>query len=67
MLNRKALIAELMNNKQLLTLGGKDDDSGDDGGSDSEPSEDNMEEEEIAKIVPYMKIATKKKTDCKKQ
>lgn len=66
MLNRKALMAELMNNKLLLNSGGKDDDSGDDGGSDSEPSEDNMEEEEIAKIVP-IKISPKKKSDSKKQ
>ena len=36
------------------------DDTGDEGGgSDSDPSEDNMEEEEMAKIIP-IKVAKKK-------
>lgn len=43
-----------MNNKKLLDSGSCKDgnDSGDDAGSDSEPSEDNMDDEEMAKIIP---------------
>jgi len=37
---------------------GQEDGEGDSSGSDSEPSEDNLEEEEMAKIVP---IQVKKK------
>jgi hypothetical protein len=49
--NRKALIAELMSDKNLLLNGNKNESGDEEGGSDSEPSEDNMEEEEIAKII----------------
>ena len=46
-------------------MGNKNDDKSEDGGgSDSDPSEDNMEEEEMAKIIP-IKI-TKKKQDPRK-
>ena len=52
--NRKDLINELLGNKNLLSMGeGKEDDSDD--GSDSDPSEDNLEEEEIIKILPISK------------
>ena len=56
-----------MGNKQLLSSGSKgDNDSEDDaGGSDSDPSEDNMEEDEMAKIIP-IKAANKKKLEPKK-
>ncbi len=42
---------ELTQNKQLIrmTSGGEDDGSS---GSDSEPSADNLEEEEMAQVVP---------------
>lgn len=43
---------------------GKEDGSEDEGGSDSEPSEDNLEEEELAKIIP---IATKVKPEPPKK
>lgn len=56
-----------MGNKALLNTGGKDDNSDDEGGSDSDPSEDNMEEEEMAKIIPIKVNSTKKKPDTKKQ
>ena len=63
---RKQLIAELMGDRTLLTSGSKND-SGEDGGdgSDSDPSEDNMEEEEMAKIIP-IKVSGKKKPEVKK-
>lgn len=64
---RKALIAELMGDKKLLNSGAKDEAGDDGGGSDSDPSEDNMEEEEIAKIIPIKVNSTKKKHDAKKQ
>ena len=44
----------MIGNKRLLELGSKDENS-DDGGSDSEPSEDNLEDEEIEKLVPIKK------------
>jgi hypothetical protein len=49
-----------MSDKTLLNAGSKND-SGDEGGggSESDPSEDNMEEEEMAKIMP-IKISKKK-------
>ena len=57
---KKALIAELMSDKSLLMAGSTKNDSGDEAGSDSDPSEDNMEEEEMAKIIP-IKVNNKKK------
>ena len=56
---KKALIAELMSDKSLLMAGSTKNDSGDEAGSDSDPSEDNMEEEEMAKIIP-IKVNKKK-------
>ena len=50
------LLQELEGNKQLLAWGTKDENSD---GSDSEPSEDNLEEDEIAKFIP---IKRKKKS-----
>lgn len=43
-----------MGNKQLLNMGkGKEKEGSENGdGSDSNPSEDNMDEEEMAKIIP---------------
>ena len=63
--NRKDLVNELLGNKNLLTMGeGIVDDSDD--GSDSDPSEDNMEEEEIIKILPISK-KKKKVLEAKKK
>jgi hypothetical protein len=62
---RKALIAELMGDKGLLSSGTKDTNS-DGGGSESDPSEDNMEEEDMAKIIPIKVNASKKKQEPKK-
>ncbi len=56
---RKGLISELTSDKSLLTAGSKNDSGDEGGGSDSDPSEDNMEEEEIAKIIP-IKVSKKK-------
>jgi hypothetical protein len=44
--------AELENNKKLIDMTKGDEDGDDTAGSDSEPSEDNLEEEEMAKIIP---------------
>ena len=65
MYTRKGLIAELTNDKTLLTSGSKNDSGDEGGGSDSDPSEDNMEEEEMAKIIP-IKISKKKQEQPKK-
>lgn len=65
MYTRKGLIAELTNDKRLLTSGSKNDSGDEGGGSDSDPSEDNMEEEEMAKIMP-IKISKKKSEQAKK-
>jgi len=48
-LNRKNVVQELLGNKKLLNSGGL---GGDEEGSDSAPSEDNMEEEDMNKILP---------------
>jgi hypothetical protein len=63
-LNAKALSDELLKNKQLIsmTMG----DEGGSSGSDSEPSADNLEEEEMAKIVP-IKVNKKPKKEEKKK
>ena len=64
--NRKDLVNELLGNKNLLTMGeGKEDDSDD--GSDSDPSEDNLEEDEIIKILPISKKKKKVIEARKKQ
>ena len=49
---------ELTENKELIEMTKGDEDGEDSAGSDSEPSEDNLEEEEMAKIIP---IKPKKK------
>jgi len=43
---------ELATNKQLIEMTKGDEDGEDTGASDSEPSEDNLSEEEMAKILP---------------
>jgi hypothetical protein len=55
-----------MGDKGLLTSGSKNDSGDEGGGSDSDPSEDNMEEEEMAKIIP-IKVSGKKKVDTGKK
>lgn len=55
-----------MSDKSLLTSGNQKESGEDGGGSDSDPSEDNMEEEEMAKIIPIKTNAAKKKQDAKK-
>lgn len=56
-----------MGNRNLLHAGSKDESGDDGGGSESDPSEDNMEEEEMAKIIPIKVNAAKKKPEIKKQ
>ena len=65
-LSYEAIHKELTDNKQLIkmTEGGEEGD-GNSSGSESDPSEDNLEEDEIAKYVP-IKPAKKKGTDKKK-
>lgn len=59
-----SITQELAANKKLIAMtAGNEDGSGDEG-SDSEPSEDNLEEEELAKIIP---IATKVKSEPPKK
>ena len=49
-----SLLSELRANKELIKMTeGKED--GSDGGSDSEPSEDNLDADEIEKIMPMKK------------
>jgi len=55
----------LTENKELIKLTEGKEDGGGDSGSESDPSEDNLEEEEIAKIVPIK--VKKKKVDPKKK
>jgi hypothetical protein len=62
---RKGLIAELTGDKNLLMSGSKNDSGDEGGGSDSDPSEDNMEEDEMAKIIP-IKVSKKKQDAAKK-
>ena len=64
-LNTDAILKELTDNKQLIKMTeGKEDGDGGSSGSESDPSEDNLEEDEIAKIVP---LSAKKKTNEKKK
>ena len=59
-LNSDEILKELNDNKQLIKMTeGKEDGDGASSGSESDPSEDNLEEDEIAKIVP---LSAKKKT-----
>ena len=54
-INANDVIKELTQNKQLIKMTmGKDD--GESSGSDSEPSADNLEESEMAKIVPTAEV-----------
>lgn len=56
---------ELTDNKQLIKMTeGKEEGDGASSGSESDPSEDNLEEDEIAKIVP---LSAKKKIQEKKK
>lgn len=59
---------ELSDNKQLIkmTEGAEEGEGGGSSESESDPSEDNLEEEEIAKIVP-LKSAKKKPVEPKKK
>ena len=62
----EALKNELKENKDLIKMTeGKESGDGDSSGSDSDPSEDNLEEEEMAKIIPIK--LKKKKVDPKKK
>ena len=63
-LNSDAILKELTDNKQLIKITeGKEDGEGGSSGSESDPSEDNLEEDEIAKIVP---LSAKNKVNEKK-
>ena len=53
-----------MGNSKLLNSGNKDDSGEEGGGSDSDPSEDNMDEEEMAKFIPIK--SSKKKLEPRK-
>jgi hypothetical protein len=55
----------LINNKELIKMTEGKEDGGESSGSDSDPSEDNLEEDEIAKIIPIK--PKKKKIDPKKK
>ena len=63
-INAKDLEAELTQNKKLInmTMG----DEGNSSGSDSEPSADNLEEDEMAKLVPIKPPPKKVKKEEKK-
>lgn len=59
-INIEMLQKELKENKDLIKMTeGKEDGDGDSSASDSDPSEDNLEEEEMAKIIP-IKLKKKK-------
>lgn len=63
MLKLSDIEKELETNKKLIEMTKGDEDGDDTAGSDSEPSEDNLEEEEMAKIIP---IKPKPKKEIKK-
>ena len=48
----KEVEKELKKNRKLIEITSGNEDGGDDEGSDSGPSEDNLEEQELALIVP---------------
>ena len=52
MLKIQEIEEELETNKQLIEMTKGDSDGEDSGCSDSEPSEDNLSEDEMAKIIP---------------
>jgi len=58
---------ELVANKQLIEMTKGDEDGEDSACSDSEPSEDNLSEEEMAKIIPIKRkeVAVKPKEEAK--
>ena len=59
LLNFKEIENELSNNKKLIDMtNGRED--GESSGSDSQPSEDNLDEEELATVVPIQKKPEKK-------
>ena len=60
---RKTLINELVGDDTLLNSGLIDEE----GGSDSEPSEDNMDEEERAKIIPIKQKPKSKQSETTKK
>lgn len=66
-LNYESIHKELSENKQLIkmTEGGEEGEGGGSSGSESDPSEDNLEEDEIAKYVP-IKPSKKKGPEKKK-
>lgn len=65
-LNIDMLQKELKDNKELIKMTeGKEEGDGDSSASDSDPSEDNLEEEEMAKIIPIK--LKKKKQEVKKK
>jgi len=56
----ESLKNELKDNKDLIKMTeGKEEGDGDSSASDSDPSEDNLEEDEMAKIIP-IKLKKKK-------
>ena len=57
---------ELETNKQLIEMTKGDEDGEDSACSDSEPSEDNLSDEEMAKIIPVKQSPTKLKDKNKK-
>lgn len=48
----KDLLKELLSNKSLWNSGARSEDGGSSAGSDDDPSGDNLEDEEIVKIIP---------------
>lgn len=65
-LNVDSLMKELGENKALIKMtSGPEDGDGESSGSDSAPSEDNLDEEDLAKIVP-IKVKKKKVEKPKK-
>ena len=51
----KDIEKELAENKKLIEMTKGDENADGDSGSDSEPSEDNLSEDEMAKIIPLKK------------
>jgi hypothetical protein len=64
-MNANDLAQELSKNKKLMALTtGKDD--GESSGSDSEPSADNLEEEELAQVLPVRPVPQTRPPPIKK-
>jgi hypothetical protein len=65
--NVEDLTKELKENKELIKMtSGKEDGEEESSGSDSEPSEDNLDAEEMSKIIPMKAPPKKKQTPLKK-